>query len=122
MLLRNKDKALLCAIFAEQDLPFEVWAYGSRVSGEAHEGSDLDLVVRTPNLDKLPVDVLMQLKDKIQQSNIPILVELFDWARLPTGFHKNILAQHAVLFSSLNRSVNEPTPTYSKEEPSSKTE
>ncbi|XUR86022.1 hypothetical protein WCP94_002662 [Bilophila wadsworthia] len=25
-----------------------VWAYGSRISGRAHSGSILDLVVRTP--------------------------------------------------------------------------
>jgi uncharacterized protein len=31
----------------------EVWAYGSRVNGRGHEGSDLDLVVRSPaNLDQ----------------------------------------------------------------------
>ena len=27
----------------------EVWAYGSRVNGESHEASDLDLVIRGPN-------------------------------------------------------------------------
>ena len=26
----------------------EVWAYGSRVQGTCHEGSDLDLVARNP--------------------------------------------------------------------------
>ena len=28
----------------------EVWAYGSRVSGHSHGGSDLDLVLRGPEL------------------------------------------------------------------------
>lgn len=28
----------------------EVWAYGSRISGRSHDGSDLDLVLRSPEL------------------------------------------------------------------------
>lgn len=31
----------------------EVWAYGSRVNGESHEGSDLDLVLRSSTLEPL---------------------------------------------------------------------
>jgi uncharacterized protein len=99
MLLRNEDRQILLAIFGSVRLPFEVWAYGSRVNGTAHEGSDLDLVIRTPNLSPLPSGVLAQLREKIQYSNIPILVDLFDWARLPESFHRNIEARHEVLFS-----------------------
>jgi uncharacterized protein len=100
MLLRNKDKEKLLAMFSNIDLDFEVWAYGSRVSGEAHEGSDLDLVIRNHNLQKFPLDVFLKLKDQIQQSTIPIIVEIFDWARLPESFHKNIEAMHEVLYRS----------------------
>ncbi|MCC6411445.1 MAG: nucleotidyltransferase domain-containing protein [Saprospiraceae bacterium] len=112
MLLRNKDKESLLAIFATATVPIEVWAYGSRVTGEAHEGSDLDLVIRTPNLQKLPLEMLLELRRKIQYSNIPILVELFDWARLPETFHKNIEEKHEVLFSSLVSTLNEPEAEY----------
>ena len=100
MILRAKDKERLMAIFETIEMPVEVWAYGSRVSGKAHEGSDLDLAIRTPNLQKLPIDVFMALKEKIGNSNIPIVVELHDWARLPESFHKNIEAQHEVLYSN----------------------
>jgi uncharacterized protein len=101
MLLRIKDKQCLITIFETVPMNIEVWAYGSRVNGKAHEGSDLDLVIRTPSLQKMPIDVYLDLKEKIQESNIPIVVELFDWARLPESFHKNILAQHEVLFSNI---------------------
>ena len=79
----------------------EVWAYGSRVNGTAHEGSDLDLVIRSHDLQRLPVGVFLGIKKKIQHSNIPILVDLFDWARLPKSFHHNIEAEHVVLFSNM---------------------
>ena len=96
------------------DIPFEVWAYGSRVNGEAHAGSDLDLVLRSYDLQKLPIDVLLDVKDKIRQSNIPIVVELFDWARLPQSFQRNIEAQHEVLFSNLYAIVNDQKAEYKK--------
>lgn len=114
MLLRNKDKERLLAIFSIPELPFEVWAYGSRVTGEAHDGSDLDLVIRSHDLQKLPIDALLDIKEKIQQSNIPIVVELFDWARLPQSFQRNIEAQHEVLFSNLSTMVHEKMTEYKK--------
>jgi uncharacterized protein len=106
MLLRNKDKQTLLNIFSAIDTPIEVWAYGSRVNGTAHEGSDLDLVIRTQHPEKLPLHILKQLKEKIQHSNIPIIVELFDWQRLPSSFHQNITANHEVLFSNINAAEN----------------
>jgi len=102
MLLRTTDKDRLIAIFESCIVPIQVWAYGSRVNGKAHSGSDLDLVIRTLDNEKLPLPILNALLDKIKFSNIPIVVELFDWNRLPESFHQNILAQHEVLFTSAN--------------------
>ena len=119
MLLRNKDRQTLLKIFSLVDTGIEVWAYGSRVNGTAHEGSDLDLVIRSQNGQKLPMDILMDIKEKIQQSNIPIVVELFDWARLPESFHANIEAHHEVFFSNIQRLVNEPSAKY--KDPSDRT-
>lgn len=98
MLLKPRYKQLLLDLFSELPLPIEVWAYGSRVSGTAHDGSDLDLVIRTRDGEKIPIDIFLDLKEKIRDSNVPILVELFDWARLPESFHKNIEACHEVFF------------------------
>jgi predicted nucleotidyltransferase len=99
MIIRDKDRKRLVDIFSTVPSSFEVWAFGSRVDGSAHDGSDLDLVIRTSDLSKLDYSVFTTLKVKIRESNIPIVVELFDWARLPTSFQKNILELHEVLFS-----------------------
>jgi regulator of PEP synthase PpsR (kinase-PPPase family) len=48
----------------------------------------------------MPLSLFLELKQKIQESNIPIVVELFDWARLPQTFKQNILQQYEVLFSN----------------------
>lgn len=103
MLLREKDKKALLSIFNTAQFPFEVWAYGSRVNGAAHSGSDLDLVIRSADLSKLPLDAYIDLCEKIRDSQIPILVELRDWAMLPASFHKNIEAHYEVLYSSLSQ-------------------
>jgi predicted nucleotidyltransferase len=118
MLLKSKYKQILFEIFSGITAPIEVCAYGSRVTGTAHEGSDLDLVVRAPNNEKFPMDMLMGLKEKIRESNIPILVEIFDWARLPESFHKNIEASHEVLYSSSELNIlHEPETEYNKKKP-----
>ncbi len=118
MLLRDKDRKTLLSIFETSDTPIEVWAYGSRVNGSAHSGSDLDLVIRTPNLKKLSIDTFMDLCEKIRDSNIPILVELRDWATLPESFHKNIERHYEVLYSSNSLIVNEPIKSYPKKDKS----
>lgn len=112
MLLRIKDKKTLLDIFSLVDTPFEIWAYGSRVNGTAHEGSDLDLVIRSQNLSPIPKTLYVELCEKIRDSNIPILVELRDWALLPGSFHKNIEQKYEVLFSNVEVLVNEPPSAY----------
>lgn len=103
MLLRQKDKDALQTIFAAVPVPIEVWAYGSRVSGGAHSGSDLDLVIRSATLSPLPPAIFNEVFWKIKDSNIPILVDLFDWSRLNETFHKNIMQQYEILFSNINK-------------------
>ncbi len=100
MLLREKDKHSLAAIFSNISGKFEVWAYGSRVTGEAHDGSDLDLVIKNNDSQPIPSGVMDQLRENITESNIPILVEIRDWAKIPESFRKNILEKHEVLFRS----------------------
>ncbi len=112
MLLRNKDRQTLLQIFSLVETPLEVWAYGSRVNGTAHNGSDLDLVVRSHNLKPLPIEIYVELSEKIKDSNIPILVELRDWAILPETFHRNIEQQFEVLYSNTEIVLNETSSEY----------
>ncbi len=75
----------------------EVWAYGSRVTGGGHEASDLDLVLRNPrNLLEESV-ALYDLKEAFSESNLPIRVDIMDWARIPVSFHREIERAHVVV-------------------------
>ena len=75
----------------------EVWAYGSRVSGHSHGGSDLDLVLRGPELEPIPISMLVDLEEALRESTIPFIVEARDWARLPETFHREIMHDYIVL-------------------------
>lgn len=75
----------------------EVWAYGSRVSGGNHEASDLDLVLRNPQNLKEETRSLYDLKESFIESNLPIRVDIMDWARIPANFHCEIERAHVVV-------------------------
>ena len=77
----------------------EVWAYGSRVRGTNHEASDLDIVLRGPQLAKLGYEY-PELVEAVRESTIPILIDIFDWARLPESFHREIERNYVVLKES----------------------
>ena len=81
----------------------EIWAYGSRVNGQSHEGSDLDLVLRGPKLAEIPSSKLGDFQEALQESTLPFLVEARDWARLPKRFHGEIQRNYAVLVSAKGR-------------------
>ena len=85
------------ALLHEHAPGIEVWAYGSRISGGSHEGSDLDLVLRSPMLERIPGRLLADLAEALERSNIPILVQVHDWARLPESFHREIERDHVAL-------------------------
>ena len=90
---REQIEALL-----RENMPgVEVWAYGSRVNGRSHEGSDLDLVLRGPDLQRIDSGQLMDLTEALEESNVPIIVQVHDWARLPECFHREIEREYVVL-------------------------
>ena len=68
----------------------EVWAYGSRVGGTSHSASDLDLVIRNCDNLMVPQKDFAGMIEKLKDLNIPILIDLMDWAIIPEGFHEKI--------------------------------
>ena len=95
--LSPRRRTQIEALLREHLPDVDVWAYGSRITGESHDGSDLDLVLRAPDLQKIPIDRLSDLWEALRESTIPFLVEARDWARLPEGFHGEIERDYVVL-------------------------
>ena len=87
----------------------EVWAYGSRVNGTAHEGSDLDLVVRNPTGLDIPSPDLAALWQAFAESDLPILVDVLDWPRMPESFRLEISRAGTVVVQSGKGGKDVPT-------------
>ncbi len=101
-----RHRAILETLIREYLPGIEVWAYGSRVNGLAHDGSDLDLVLRGPGLKKIPAESLANFTEAVHDSTIPFLVEARDWARLPERFHAEIEKEYVVVVVEAILAVN----------------
>lgn len=95
--LSARHRGMIESILSDKVPGVEVWAYGSRVNGRSFDGSDLDLVLRAPDLARIPTEQLISLKHALTESMIPFLVEVRDWYRLPKQFHREIERQYVVL-------------------------
>jgi predicted nucleotidyltransferase len=85
----------LCNIMSRYLPEYDVWAFGSRVTGTAKPFSDLDLLIRT----ELPLtfEKMATLKDAFDESDLTIRVDLVDWAATSTLFRDIILQHYVVL-------------------------
>ena len=95
--LSPKHRAVIEALLSEHLPGVEVWAYGSRVDGRSHDGSDLALVLRGPGLQEIPVGQVADFEEAVGDSSIPFLVEARDWAWLPERYQREIERGYVVL-------------------------
>ncbi|MCK5243016.1 nucleotidyltransferase domain-containing protein [bacterium] len=78
---------------------YEIWAFGSRVHGrQLKPFSDLDLVVKTES--PLESSILFNLKEAFSESNLPIFVDVVDWAAIDDPFKDIILADFEIIQSN----------------------
>ena len=82
-------------IFTKYCPKAEIWAYGSRVKNDCHSGSDLDLVVKSFNEDNKH---LGELKDLLNDSDIPFLIDIQDFEKLPKSFQDEIKKEYIRIF------------------------
>lgn len=71
-----------------------VWAFGSRVKWTSRPDSDLDLVVFAKE-DQHPK--VYQLKEALEESNLPFRVDVLVWDVISEAFHNNIRQEYVVL-------------------------
>lgn len=98
LFIKPEHLKMLTDIFANYCPNAEIWAYGSRIKNEAHSGSDIDLIVKSFNSDK---KFLYELKELIQESNIPFLVDIDEFDRLPKSFQDEILKDYIVIYKNI---------------------
>ena len=85
----------------ERHLPGTMaWVYGSRAMRTSTSRSDLDLVVfSTPEQRRRVGD----LREALEESNLPFRVDLFVWDEMPESFKAHIEAQHVTITTARAR-------------------
>ena len=62
-----------------------VWVYGSRAKGRARRYSDLDLMLDAGG-QPIPLNIMGDLDEDFDESNLPIIVDLHDMALTEARF------------------------------------
>ncbi len=65
LFLREIDLIRIREIFQKHLPSASIYAYGSRVNGDAHDGSDLDLAILSNDGMEIPMDVLSKLRESL---------------------------------------------------------
>lgn len=92
LVISERHLALLQQILQAEIPNCTVWAYGSRVTGTGHSTSDLDLA-----LHQCSIAQFTQLQNTLQNSLLPIIIDLHRWETLPESFKQNIKQQYIVI-------------------------
>ena len=70
---------------------FPVYLFGSRTTNTIKAFSDIDLIIMTNN--NLPSDIVAQLTNEIDESNIPYKVDIVEWHLLSDSLKNSIQKQ-----------------------------
>ena len=86
--LNPRDWEIVRNILARHVPQYEVWAFGSRAKGTAREYSDLDLAIITDQ--PLGLSLSAAISDDFAESDLPIKVDVVDWATTSETFQRII--------------------------------
>jgi predicted nucleotidyltransferase len=96
--LRTKDQQQIELYFKQVlEGKASLWAFGSRVKNTNHDASDLDLVVVPYEHSSHDSDGIHAFQSLLQESDIPILVQVLNWQNIPPSFQKQILQEKEVM-------------------------
>ena len=90
-----RDWVDVVRILHEQAPAMEVWAFGSRARRTAKPYSDLDLALITQQ--PLSLDQLAAITDAFATSDLPIRIDVVDWASTSEAFRKRIAQDKVVV-------------------------
>ena len=98
MLMTDEEKEIVDKILRFYAPEYEIWAFGSRVTGKRLKPtSDLDLVII--NEQHLPIRQYAQIKDAFEISYLPFRVDVLEWSRTSEEFRKIIAENYEVVHS-----------------------
>ncbi len=106
-----EERALILALL-ERYLPgTAAWAYGSRVKWTSSPKSDLDLVAFAGSAQSRQVG---DLREALEESDLPFRVDLFVWDEVPESFRETILREHVELTRKNARPSDPASPAWKR--------
>ena len=93
--LQPKHIEIVREILARRVPDIEVRAFGSRVKGRARKYSDLDLVLM--GAEPIPWKTMSGLREDFEESDLPICVDIADWAALSDTFRQIINERYEIV-------------------------
>lgn len=92
--ITTDQRKMILGLLAHHLPNVTVWTYGSRIKGKTRAQSYLDMVVFTAHGQETHV---ANLKEALEESNLPFRVDLFRWDEVPENFRDTIQKEHIVL-------------------------
>jgi len=74
-----------------RDFRVQIYFFGSGARGNTHRGSDIDLAVLP--LDPLPREVLSEIREALEESSVPYVVDLVDLSQTDASFCATVLRE-----------------------------
>ena len=71
-----------------------VYVFGSSVTGPVHRASDIDVAVEAR--EPLPTGLLGELRDQLEESDIPYEVDVVDLGTMPAEFRERVQREGVV--------------------------
>lgn len=93
--LKQEYYNILVDIFNSYCPKAQIWVYGSRIKNSSHSGSDLDLTVKSFNEDG---KCLCELKELLNGSDIPFLVDINEFEKLSGSMQEEIEKNYVEIF------------------------
>ena len=93
--LDSHELAEVQQILKEHMPEYTVWAFGSRVRGDAKKYSDLDLAIITDA--PISLSKMADLKEAFNDSSLIFKVDIVDWAITSESFRRIIEVENVVL-------------------------
>ena len=93
--LNQHDWLEVCRILTHYVPHHTVLAFGSRVTGKVKPYSDLDLVILTDQ--PMSLERMAMIKDAFDESDLPIRVDVVDWATTSAVFRGIIQQDYEVI-------------------------
>ncbi len=95
--MTQEEHKIITDILKNYSDEFLFYYYGSRVKGNFNKTSDLDILIKGAN--EMSLFALVQLKEKMDESKLPYIVNFTDYNSIDKNFY-NLIKDDLVLIAT----------------------